>query len=84
MGRIRFAALLVVLAGTAAAQYTSGIEGTVFDQSGSAIPAAHVRVMNEATGVARTSEANGSGYFRVAELGPGAYRVEVEAPGFRE
>jgi hypothetical protein len=73
-----------LLAATAAAQYTSGIDGTVVDQSGSAAPTAHVVITNEATQLTRDTDTNGSGYFRVTDLGPGAYRVEVRLAGFQD
>src|SRR5216683_3111137 len=75
--------LILLLATGAMAQYTSGIEGTVVDQSGSAIAKASVVITNEATQVARESTTNASGYFRVPDLAPGPYRVQVRLPGFQ-
>ena len=82
MGRTTL--LLLALSWTAAAQYTSGIDGTVFDASGSPVPNAHVTVTNEATQLARSADTNGSGYFRVTDLGPADYRIEVRSAGFRD
>ena len=82
MGRTTL--LLLALSWTAAAQYTSGIDGTVFDASGSPVPNAHVTVTNEATQLARSADTNGSGYFRVTDLGPADFRIEVRSAGFRD
>src|SRR5262249_32602846 len=44
---------------------------------------AKVVVTNEATQVARETATNGSGYFRVIEIAPGTYQVEVQLTGFQ-
>lgn len=83
MMRSRLVVLFLILAATAAAQYTSGIEGTVADQSGAAIANAAVLVTNEATQVARETATNATGYFRVPDLPPGVYRVQIRQTGFQ-
>ena len=83
MIRTRLFCVILLLATGAMAQYTSGIDGTVVDQSGSAISNASVVITNEATQVARESTTNASGYFRVPDLAPGPYRVQVKLPGFQ-
>lgn len=75
--------ILMLTACAVFAQYTSGIEGTAVDQSGAAIANAKVLVTNEATQVARETTTNSSGYFRVSEIAPGSYRVEVQMTGFQ-
>ena len=76
-------ALFLAAACAAFAQYTSGIEGTAVDPSGAALANAKVVVTNEATQVARETTTNGSGYFRVSEIAPGTYQVEVQITGFQ-
>ena len=83
MGRIRLVSLFVFLAAVAAAQYTSGIEGTIVDQSGAAIANAKVLIVNEATQVANETTTNVSGYFRTPNLPPGSYRIQVTQTGFQ-
>ena len=56
MVRTRLFCLILLLATGVMAQYTSGIEGTVVDQSGAAIANASVLITNEATQVARESD----------------------------
>jgi len=76
--------LLLLTASVLHAQYTSGIEATVTDQSGSAIAGAQIVVTNQATQTVKEVTANSNGYFRVTELAPGTYRVEVRLPGFEK
>lgn len=83
MVRTKLIALFLVLATWASAQYNSGIEGTVADQSGAAIAGAKVLVTKEATQVTKEATANASGYFRVPDLSPGLYRVQVKQGGFQ-
>src|SRR6266851_5680471 len=75
--------VLLLAAQLSVGQYTSGVEGTALDQTGSALPNAKVLITNEATQVSRETTTNGSGYFRVSELLPGIYRVEVQMVGFQ-
>ncbi|MCU1261376.1 MAG: hypothetical protein JWO80_4261 [Bryobacterales bacterium] len=75
--------VLLLAAQLSVAQYTSGVEGTALDQTGSPLPNAKVLVTNEATQVTRETTTNGSGYFRASELLPGIYRVEVQLVGFQ-
>ena len=82
MTRTRVLWLLLLVVATLSAQYSSGIEATIVDQSGSAISEARVIITNQATQVVREVTANMSGYFRVSDLPPGTYRVEVVSPGF--
>src|SRR5689334_12705185 len=62
----------------------STISGTVNDATGSAVPAAHVTITNEQTGISQALLTNESGLFRAGSLVPGAYRIEVEAQGFQK
>lgn len=83
MPQTRLFSLFLLVVMCALAQYTSGIEGTVADQTGSAIANASVLVTNEATQVAREIKTNASGYFRAPDLAPGTYRVQVRLAGFQ-
>jgi len=67
----------------ACAQYTSGVEGTAIDQTGAAIANAKVLVTSEAKQVTRETATNASGYFRISELLPGQYTVQVQLAGFQ-
>ncbi len=65
------------------AQVTSGnLVGVVRDASGASVPNASVVVRNVATNVASTISTNGQGEYRINNLLPGTYAVEVTANGF--
>ena len=86
--RLAFAALLVVSvlhpfssqAQSAAARGT--ISGTVSDPQGSAVAGANVTIRNTDFTSTRALMTDNSGNFTAAMLTPGAYTVEVKAPGF--
>ncbi len=75
-------ALMLFAYGTAYAQFSSAIEGTVTDTSDAIIPGAKVILTNTDTGVSQTTESNSAGSYRFSALGPGHYKVEVSAQGF--
>ena len=67
------------------AQVAGGtISGRVTDPSGSIIPQAAVSITNVATSVVATSATNTDGFYSVANLLPGTYKVAVTAPGFSQ
>ncbi len=74
--------LFLLLASAAHAQFTSGVQGTVQDNSGSAIPAATVTLTNVDNKVSQTATSNDSGVFRFASLAPGSYQISATAGGF--
>src|SRR6187402_2185278 len=79
------ACLLIVLACasiSAYAQYSSGVDGTVLDQSGAVVPSAEVTLTNQDTQVKQTATANAQGYLQVLHLPPGRYTATVTAVGF--
>src|SRR4030095_14851416 len=66
------------------AQVLSGnIFGTVRDASGAILPLAAVRVISSALFGGRVlATTNAKGQFRLLDLPPGMYRLEIESPGF--
>src|SRR5262245_32999028 len=83
LNRIQLATVLFGLSlSSAIAQFTSAIQGVVTDASGAAIPEAVVNVTNTASGVARQAITSSDGLYRVLNLGPGTYRVNVKVSGF--
>jgi hypothetical protein len=58
------------------------IEGTVVDQSGAAIPKAEVHLSNAVTGYSQTTTAGSDGSFRLTNIPPNPYRLQVNASGF--
>jgi hypothetical protein len=66
----------------AAQQITSGIQGTVTEESGTPVPGAQVTVTDTRTGVSRTLQTGATGTFVATNLTSGGpYTVSVTAPG---
>src|SRR5215467_9685419 len=82
--RILWAPLLAVcLAGTANAQFNGSIEGTVTDSSQAGVPDAQVVLVQEATQFTQRTVSSENGFFRITQLPPGPYRLEVRRAGFK-
>jgi len=75
---ILYASLLVAQSGT------STISGIVNDPTGSPVPKATVKIVNEQTGSSINQETNEAGLYRAGSLVPGVYRIEIEASGFEK
>ena len=58
------------------------IEGTVVDPTGAVIAKAEISLHNAVTGYAQTVLSAGDGTFRLGNLPPNPYHLEVKAPGF--
>ncbi len=82
--------MLIVYLGIIAAplfaqEGTSTLRGAVVDQSGSVVPGATVSIANQATGLnRRTVSTNSNGDYVFTSLIPGAYRITIEAQGFKK
>ncbi|MET0625830.1 MAG: TonB-dependent receptor [Pyrinomonadaceae bacterium] len=61
---------------------TGVITGVVQNEKGEVVSHATVRAVNVGTNAAREVTTSGEGVYEIAQLAPGAYRVEVEAQGF--
>src|SRR5262249_39819102 len=79
---IQVSVVFLLLTGPAWAQFTGNIQGTVADPSGAAVPQATVGLLNVATQASATTTTNATGGFRFLSLGPGSYKITVEAAGF--
>lgn len=76
---------LLAFAGFALAQRDLGtISGTVTDPQGAAVPNAHVKIVQDNTGVTLETTTNDAGAYTRPSLTPGTYTVSVEAPGFQK
>lgn len=60
----------------------AGIQGTVTDTSGAAIPNATVIATNDATGVATARQTSSDGLYTISPVIPGTYTVRASAKGF--
>jgi hypothetical protein len=61
---------------------TAAIVGQVSDRSAAAVPGARVLVTSGTTGLKRVAQTDSSGRFSFPQLKPGAYAIDVAAPGF--
>lgn len=82
-----FALCLLVVAfltvSSARAQQTLGsMNGTVTDISGAAIPGATVTAVSEQTGLKRSVQSHGNGYWEILNLPIGTYHVTITASNF--
>src|SRR5580692_3811825 len=76
-------ATALLLVGSAFAQSTGTITGTVYDTTGSVIPNTPVTVRNQGTGEERITSTDSAGIYLVPSLPVGTYRVEVKATGMQ-
>ena len=77
------AVLLAVSANGASAQgFQGGIRGAVKD-AGGVIPGAELTLTNEATGIARSTNANPSGEYNFPNLAPGTYTLRAAVQGYK-
>jgi hypothetical protein len=58
------------------------IEGTVVDQTGAGVPNAQVTLRNALTGYMQTTVSGSEGAFRLVNIPPNPYRLELTASGF--
>ncbi len=70
-------------AGNAIAQSTARIEGTVTDNTGSALPGTTITATNTGTNQARVDVTDKNGSYTITPLAVGDYRVQAELPGFK-
>jgi len=76
--KTRLCLFFLLTIGSAMAQFSSAIQGTVADVSKGTIPDAKVTVRNQATGVVRETTTNAEGVYRVSSLWPFDYSVTLE------
>jgi len=78
------ACLVLAVSVPSFSQTTTGrIIGNVHDQTGAAVAAASLTIIDTQRGTRRTATTDDSGGYFVSNLPPGVYTVRVEAKGFR-
>jgi hypothetical protein len=88
MRRLRLKGILLVVIAVLtsvvgkAQSTTSSITGAVTDTSGAAIVGASITVVNMETGIQYKATASGQGIYRVTQLPPGSYTMQVGSSGF--
>ena len=81
--KLAFGALLCAISLSLCGQTLGTITGEVRDQTGAAVAAAPITVINTDSNATRTTETTDQGIFNVPGLVPGPYHVRVEMTGFR-
>ncbi|MGH9799941.1 MAG: carboxypeptidase regulatory-like domain-containing protein [Blastocatellia bacterium] len=82
--RVALSALLLAMFTVAAsAQFKASIQGTVADSTGAVVSGAKVTIVNKETARELTTTSNETGFYRVAGLPPGSYKVFAERDGFK-
>ena len=77
---------VLLLAGRMAAQSLGNagtIEGTAVDPSGAVVPNATVSLSNAISGYKQSARASKDGSFRLVNIPPNTYHLEVASPGFQ-
>src|SRR5260370_35034776 len=80
MTGIWLAPVFALCAGVAIGQ-NANLSGLIQDPSNSGVSGAEVSIRNEQTGGRRNTHSNGSGFYSLPALSPGAYRLSIRAIG---
>ena len=76
-------AAFLLVAGSAFAQSTATIQGTVSDATGASVPNATVTARNQSTGQERSTTTDAAGAYVIPSLPVGTYRIEAKASGMQ-
>jgi hypothetical protein len=76
--------ILFQLSTSALGQYTSNVQGTVFDPSHNVLPGAAVELRNTDTNLTSIIQTNDAGLYHFANIAPGNYKITVVASGFQK
>jgi hypothetical protein len=79
-----FVIILVTALPTMAQSHRASVRGVVLDPTAAPVPQVSLQITNEATGESRSAVTGADGRFAVATLPPGAYRIDVEQPGYKK
>jgi len=75
--------LLLLTSSITRAQSTAILQGAVFDPGKSVVPDATIVATNLATHLEHSARTDEQGFYQIAALPPGDYRVKARATGFR-
>jgi hypothetical protein len=79
---ILFLAVFIPIAYSQSLGNAGTIEGTVVDASGAAVAKAMVTIRNVLTGYSQTTTTASDGTFRLTNIPPNPYHMEITTPGF--
>lgn len=66
------------------AQGTSGITGTIYDETQAVVGEATISVISKSTNQTRQTVSSENGFFSIQNLQPGDFLIEIEAEGFNK
>ncbi len=81
--RAIYGILLFLFLSEAQSSLNQSISGHVQDSTGAAHPRVTITVLNQNTGLSRTTRTNDGGNYVVTDLPTGAYQITAEASGFK-
>jgi hypothetical protein len=81
---ISFSMILLTMSPLAQAQYRAGLQGTVTDPSGAAVPGAAVKLKNLDTNQVLANTTSDTGLYNFNALSPSRYSLTVERAGFKQ
>lgn len=73
----------LLFAGALPAQQYTHVSGLIQDPTGAAVPGAAISVVSQNTGFRRATRTQSDGWYVVASLQPGLYKITVRKEGFR-
>jgi len=74
--------MLMLCVSSLHAQFSSGLEGTVFDPTGAVVPNAEVTIKEKSTGVEHSTVTSSAGIYRFTALPASTFTLTVKATGF--
>ncbi len=81
---LRISIAFVLLALLVSAQQSSAeLSGTITDQTGAVVAKAEISILQDSTGVKRSTHSNAAGFYAFTQLAPGNYKVTVFRTGFQ-
>ena len=81
---LRLAAITAAAVLLNAQSYYGGLRGTVVDQNGGAVVNAKVTLVDQGTGIQRSTLSSQTGEYLFSEVVPATYSLTVESPGFKK
>jgi hypothetical protein len=70
--------------GIAMAQLRAGLQGTVLDATGAAVPDATMTLTSQETQAKQVGKSGADGFYRFSQLAPGRFTVSAEVSGFQK
>jgi hypothetical protein len=79
---IKLLVIVLLISGSAWAQFSSSVQGTVTDPTGAVVVGAKVSLVNTVTHVSASTTSSATGLYRFLSLAPGSYTITVSATSF--